>query len=71
MNDSRFIHYTLITDADIDRCIPGACHTVVRDDILDEGGAGMVDGDYFLYWVKNYLCPVLGNYGLGKAKLSM
>ena len=28
-----------------------------------------MDGDYFLYWVKEYLCPVLGNYDLGEPRL--
>lgn len=52
------IRYTLIAAADINGFIPCACHTVVRDEISDEGAAGTVDGDYFLYWVKNYLCTM-------------
>ena len=44
------------------------CHTVLRDTISEEGAAGTVDGDYFLHWVKNYLCPVLGNYEHGEPR---
>ena len=62
------IRYTLIAAADINGFIPAACHTVVRDEISDEGAAGTVDGDYFLYWVKEYLCPILGSYELGEAR---
>ena len=54
----------MIAAADINGFIPCACHTVLRDDISDEGAAGTVDGEYFLYWVRNYLCPVLGSYEL-------
>ena len=62
------IRYTLIAAADINGFIPAACHTVVRDEISDKRAAGTVDGDYFLYWVKTYLCPTLGNYGMGEAR---
>ena len=27
-----------------------------------------VDGEYFLYWIKNYSCPMLGNYERGEAR---
>ena len=62
------VRYTLIAAADINGFIVSACHTVLRDTISDEGAAGTVDGDYFLYWVKNYLCPVLGNYERGEPR---
>ena len=45
-----------------------ACHTVQRDEPLDEGAAGTVDGDYFLYWVKEYLVSMLGNYQRGEPR---
>ena len=48
--------------------IPSACHTVERDEVSDEGAAGTVDADYFLYWVKTYLCPVLGKYEYGEPR---
>ena len=60
--------YTLIAAADINGFIPSACHTVLRDELSDEGAAGTVDGDYFLKWVKEYLCPVLGSYALGEPR---
>ena len=60
--------YTLIAAADMNGFIPAACHTVRRDEISDEGAAGTVDGEYFLYWVKEYLCLVLGSYALGEAR---
>lgn len=59
---------TLITVAGIHGFIPAACHTVLRDEISDEGAASMVDGEYFLYWVKTYLCPILGSCQLGEAR---
>ena len=62
------VRYTVIAAADINGFIPAACHTVVRDEILDEGAAGTVNGEYFLYWIKNYLCPVLGNYERGEIR---
>ena len=60
--------YTLIAAANVNGFIPAACHTVKRDELLDEGAAGTVDGEYFLYWVKEYMCPVLGDYALGEAR---
>ena len=46
--------------------IPGAWHTVVeRDVISEEGAAGMVDSEYFLYWGKEILLPYLGNFWFG------
>ena len=60
--------YTLIAAADINGFIPAACHTVLRDEISDEGAAGTVDGEYFLHWVEEYLSPVLRSYELGEAR---
>ena len=40
----------------------------MRDEISEEGAAGTVDGDYFLYWVKEYLIPTLGNYQRGEPR---
>ena len=28
-----------------------------------------MDRDYFLYWVREYLCPILGDYERGEARL--
>ena len=62
------VRYTFIDVADINGFIVSACHTVMRDQISEEGAAGTVDQEYFLYWVKNYLCPVLGNYEHGEPR---
>ena len=45
------IHYTLIAAADTNGFISVACHVVIRDDISDEGVAGTMDGEQFLYWM--------------------
>ena len=37
--------YTLISTADIHSFIPVACHTILRDEISDEGVVGTVNGD--------------------------
>ena len=58
----------MIAAADINGFIPAACHTVLRDELSDEGAAGTVDAEYFLYWVKEYLCPVLGRYEFGEPR---
>ena len=55
----------MIAAADINGFIPCACHTVLRDELSDEGAAGTVDSEYFIYWVKEYVCPVLGNFEYG------
>ena len=56
------VRYTLMTAADVNGCIPSACHTVMQDELSEEGAACTVDGEYFLYWVREYLCPMLGDY---------
>ena len=62
------VRYTMIAAADINGFIPAACHTVLCDELSDEGAAGTVDAEYFLYWVKEYLCPVLGRYEFGEPR---
>ena len=62
------VRYTLIGAADINGFIASACHTVLRDQISDEGAAGTVDSEYFLYWIKTYLFPVLGKFEFGEAR---
>ena len=49
-NTARF---TLIAAADINGFIPSACHTVLCDEISDEGAAGTVDGEYFCTGLEN------------------
>ena len=63
---NNVVRYTLMGAADINGFIPAACHTVLRDELSEEGAAGTVDGEYFLYWVKEFLCPMLGNYKMGE-----
>lgn len=58
----KHLRYCLMAAADINGFIPCACHCVHRDCVSDQGASGTVDGDYFLYWVKEYLCPILGSY---------
>ena len=62
------VRYTLIAAADINRFIPAICHIVRRDELSDERAAGTFDAGYFLYWVAEYLCPMLGDYALGEAR---
>ena len=62
------VRYTLIAAADVGGFIPAACHTVLRDEISEEGAAGTVDAEYFQYWIENYLCPVLGRYEYGEPR---
>ena len=42
--------------------MPSAYRTVQRDELSNEGAAGTIDGDHFLYLVKKYLVPMLGDY---------
>ena len=63
------VRYTLLATADIDGLIPAACHTVIRYELSNEGAAGTVDGEYFLYWFKEYLVPTLGNCQRGDPRL--
>ena len=65
---TNVVRYTLIAAADIHGFITSACHTVLRDEILEEGAAGTVDADYFLYWVREYLVPVLGRFEYGEPR---
>ena len=56
------VRYTLIAAADINGFIIPACVTVDRDEISQEGAAGTVNREFFVHWVKEYLCPTLGNF---------
>ena len=60
--------YTLIAAADINGFIEPCCETVDRNEISAEGAAGTVDREYFTNWVKEKLCPVLGNYERGEPR---
>ena len=63
--------YTFIAAVNVNGFIPSACHTVLRDELSDEGTTGTVDGEYFLHLVKDYLCHILGNYALGEPRSVM
>ena len=52
--------------ADNNGFIVKRCHTVLRDTTSLEGAAGTINADYFLYWMKEYLYPPLGNYKMDK-----
>ena len=52
--------YTLIAAADVNGFIPAACHTVLRDELSDEGAAGTVDGDYFFVLGQRVSLPCVG-----------
>jgi len=62
------VRYTLMAAGDVNGFKPCACHTVLRDEISDKSEAGTVDGEYFLSWVKEFLCPVLGKYEFGEVR---
>ena len=42
----RVVRYTLIGAADINGFIPSVCHTVMRDQLSEEGAAGTIDLEY-------------------------
>ena len=58
------VRYTLIAAADINGFIEAACETVDREELSEEGAAGTVDREYFIRWVREKLCPVLGRFDL-------
>ena len=60
------VRYTMIGVADVNGFIPSACKTFLRDEISEEGAAGTVTRDVFEEWVKEYLCPILGDYSKGQ-----
>ena len=62
------VRYTLIAAADINGFIESACVTVDRDEISAEGAAGTVNKAFFTHWVKEYLCPSLGNFARGEPR---
>ena len=61
------VRYTMITGFNIDGFVRSTVRIYLRDEISDEGAAGTVDGEKFVDWVKNRLCPVLGDYSKGEA----
>ena len=55
----------MLAAADINGFIPSACHFEERNKSSKEGTTRTVDAEYFLYWVKAFLVPWLGNYERG------
>lgn len=63
------IRYCMLAAADINGFITRACKVVPRENVAsDQGASGTVDGDYFLWWVINCLCPELGDYSKGEPR---
>ena len=62
------VRYTLIAAADVNGFIPASCQTVLREENSETGASGTVDGEFFLDWIKTYLCPVLGRYQYGEPR---
>ena len=58
--------YTMIAGFNVNGFVNSTVGLYPRDEISDEGAAGTVDGDGFKQWVKERLCPVLGNYFEGE-----
>ena len=61
------VRYTTIAALDVNGFIESTIDCVLRTNISTEGASGTVDGEYFEGWVKDYLCPILGDYSKGEA----
>ena len=59
--------YTMIASLDINGFIDATVDCVLRSDNVNEPDT--VDEDYFVSWVENFLCPVLGKYSEGEPRL--
>ena len=60
------MQWTLMASADINGFLPSSCHILTRDDI-EEGETGLM-ADYFVYWVREYVCPFLGNHEMAEPR---
>ena len=58
----------MIAALDIDGFIDSSIDCVQRTEQSSEGASGTVDSEYFEEWVKNCLCPILGDYSKGEAR---
>ena len=58
------IWYTMIAGFNVNGFVEPTVNLYPRNKemISDEGAAGTVDGDKFVEWVREFLCPVLGRY---------
>ena len=60
--------YTLIGAVDINGFIPAGCEVIFRRTKRDQPGAGTVDQDRFVQYVRERLVPQLGSYALGEPR---
>lgn len=58
--------YTMIAGFNINGFVESTVGLYPRDEISEEGAAGTVDGEGFRKWLKERLCPVLGDYVKGE-----
>ena len=56
----RCVRYTLITVVDINGFISCAYHTIIQDEISDEGEAGTVNSDYLYIGLQTIYIQYLG-----------
>ena len=56
----------MIAGFNINGFIESTVELYSRDKISEEGAAGTVDGKGFRTWLKERLCPVLGDYMKGE-----
>ena len=62
------VRYTMIAALDINGFIESSIDCVQRTEISSEGASGTVDASYFEGWVKNNLCPLLGDFSKGEPR---
>ena len=62
--------YTLIAALDVNGFVLSTCETFehLNNSMDVEGASSTVDSEFFLIWVKEFLCPVLGSYNHGKPR---
>ena len=58
--------YTMIPSLDINGFIDATVNCVMRSNNADD--IDTVDKYYFVSWVENFLCPVLGKYSEGEPR---
>ena len=56
------VRYTMIAGFNIDGFMQSTVGIFPRDEISEEGAAGTVDGETFRKWLREKICPKLGDY---------
>ena len=56
------VRYTMIAGFNLDGFVESTVGIYMRDETSNEGAAGTVDRNAFIDWVRESLCPVLGDY---------